>query len=508
MSTSNVLASTLLWLSAACAAIEDGTVAALPAAAPRPAEAREPEHAAASQAVSAQPSGLAVAAPAAATAGTAPADAASAGEVELAVWRDPVFQKRFAESYAAETDIEPRVTATERDSMQQVLELIATEKHDKALALLEKMRGDAASAVVDFMFANIHYQAERLDEAAAAYQVAVEKFPKFRRAWRNLALIHVRRGEFVRALPALTRVVELGGGDSLTYGLLGFAHSSCENELSAESAYRMAILLDPSTIDWKMGLARSFFRQARYADAVALCGALIEADPDRADLWLLQANAYVGLGEPERAAENYEIVDRLGRSTPESLTMLADIYVNSGLHDLAVGGYVRALEKDPDGNPERAVRAAKALAARSALAEASRLIAAIEAVHGERLSAADRKDLLKLRARIAVAQGAGGEEARVLEEIVALDPLDGEALILLGQHASRTGEPERAAFWYERAASLEAFEADAKVRHAQLLVGLGRYAEALPLLRRAQSIQPRENIQEYLVQVERVAQAR
>ena len=91
---------------------------------------------------------------------------------------------------------------------------------------------------------------------------------------------------------------------------------------------------------------------------------------------------------------------------------------------------------------------------------------------------------------------------------VALDPLDGEALILLGQHSSRAGEIEKAIFYYERAASLEKFEADAKVRHAQLLVKTGNYADALPLLRRAQQLKPRDNIQDYLEQVERVAKSR
>jgi len=91
---------------------------------------------------------------------------------------------------------------------------------------------------------------------------------------------------------------------------------------------------------------------------------------------------------------------------------------------------------------------------------------------------------------------------------VAIDPLDGEALILLGQHSARAGNPEQAVFYYERAANLEKFEADAKVRHAQLLVGQGKYQEALPLLRRAQSIKPRDNIQQYLEQIERVAQGK
>ena len=63
--------------------------------------------------------------------------------------------------------------------------------------------------------------------------------------------------------------------------------------------------------------------------------------------------------------------------------------------------------------------------------------------------------------------------------------------------------------YFERSAAInEKFEADAKVRHAQLLVKLGRYDQALPLLRRAQQIKPRDNVQDYLDQVERVARSR
>jgi Flp pilus assembly protein TadD len=101
----------------------------------------------------------------------------------------------------------------------------------------------------------------------------------------------------------------------------------------------------------------------------------------------------------------------------------------------------------------------------------------------------------------------GAEAAEVLEEIVALDPLDGEALMLLGKHHVQQGEPDRAIFYYERAASLEAFEAEARIRHAQVLVGMARYAEAIPLLRRAQQVKPRDEIARYLDQVERIARS-
>jgi tetratricopeptide (TPR) repeat protein len=430
------------------------------------------------------------------------------GVWHLDMWNDPAFQRRFVESYIAETEIEPRVTIEERESMQKVLSLIQDDKMDEALKLVEQGRGEAASAVFDFTYANIHFQRENYNQAAAAYKVAVKKYPKFRRAWKNLALIHIRQGDFQQAVPALTRVIELGGGDSLTYGLLGYAYSSQENSISAESAYRLAILLDPKTMDWKMGLARSYFRQGRFADAATLCGQLLDKHPDRTDLWMLQANAYIGLDRPMDAAENLELVGRMGKATAESLNMLGDIYINEELFDLAVDCYIDAMEEKPDQRPDRAIRAAKVLTARAAYDQTQKLIKAIEHSHGDMLSTEARKDLLKLRARIAVAEGSGEEEAEVLKEIVELDPLDGEALILLGQHASRSGDIEQAIFYYERAASLEQFEADAKVRHAQLLVGQGKYEQALPLLRRAQVVKPRENVQEYLEQVERVARSR
>jgi len=225
-------------------------------------------------------------------------------------------------------------------------------------------------------------------------------------------------------------------------------------------------------------------------------------------VWLRQANAYIGLDRPLDAAENFELVDSLGRSTPDSLTMLADIYINEDLFDMAVDSYLRAMEMNGKGDGGRAIRAAKVLAARGAVDETRRLVEGVEKICGGLLDDESRKDLLRLRARMAVAEGASEEEARVLEELVKLDPLDGEALILLGQHSGRAGDAEKAIFYFERAASIEAFEPDAKVRHAQLLVGQGRYAEALPLLRRAQTLKPRDNVQEYLEQVERVAQNR
>jgi tetratricopeptide (TPR) repeat protein len=421
------------------------------------------------------------------------------------LWREPAFLRRFAESYLAETDIEPRVTAEERDVLQNVATHIAAERFDKAIALLSKKGGPEASAVFDFTLGNVHFQREEFEEAALAYELAVQKYHKFRRAWKNLGLVHVRLSNNEESAEAFTNVIERGGGDALTYGLLGYSYTNLQKPLAAESAYRMAALLDPDALDWKLGLARSFFSQHRYADAATLCGELIAERPDSADLWLLQANAFIGLEQPLRAAENFEFVERLGKSTVASLNNLGDIYVNEKVFDIAVDAYVRALEMDEEGDVSRALRAAKSIAANGAFEDVHCLIDAVEAIHGDTLSPLERKELLKLAARIAVAEGQGTEEARLLEEVVVLDPLDGDALILLGLHAARNGDQERGIFYLERAANIAGVEAEAKRRHGQLLVNRERYAEALPLLRRSQTLSPSNALGDYIEQVERVA---
>ena len=427
-------------------------------------------------------------------------------EHQLRIWNSERFQRRFTESYLSKTEVEPTITADEREVLLEIKQLLQDEKLDEALQQLRKERERDSSAIFDFFIANIHFEREQWEQAITEYNNAIDKFENFQRAWNNLGKIHVRQGNHREAIDALTKVIQLGAGDAITYGLLGFSYQSLEKPISAESAYRQAVLLDSETMDWKLGLARSFFQQKRFADAAAFLDRLIEADPDRAQFWLIQGNAYIGMDKPAQAAENFEFVDALGQSTTASLNTLGDIYVNQELYELAVDAYGRALEKGETGGTDRAIRAAKVIAARGANDEVRELVQRIEQTRAGKLSDEERKDLLKLRARIAVSQGAGEREVEILKKIVQLDPLDGEALMLLGQHYRREGDLEQATFYYERAEKIEGHEADAKVRMAQIRVKQGDFQKAISLLKSAQQINPRENIQEYLEQVERAAQ--
>jgi len=124
---------------------------------------------------------------------------------ELAqLMKDVRWQWNLVQSYQAETDIEPGgLTDPEKMAMVGILQAIAAEKWDEALALLRPNLTDTSNPAFDFTLGNVFFQREQLDDAATMYRRTVEKFPKFRRAWKNLGMIHVRKSEFPQAIEAM-----------------------------------------------------------------------------------------------------------------------------------------------------------------------------------------------------------------------------------------------------------------------------------------------------------------
>ena len=425
----------------------------------------------------------------------------------MQIFADPDFRKRAIENFNISSDLEPKLPATEKEAFTKIADLAATDVVKAYFELKSVVTADS-SAVFDFTLGSIAYQLNRPNEAAKYLESATRKFPNYLRAYKNLGLIQLQQGRTDDAIRSLTRSIELGGGDGNTFGLLGTAYVSKENFVSAEGAFRNALLLQPTTPEWKLGLARCIFRQNKYAEAVSLMNDLIERQPDKPEFWLLLASAHLGLKEPIAAATCYEMIDRLGKSTPDTLTSLADIYIQESNFPLAVETYLRALDLKPGQKIDRPLRAAEVLNGKGAPAEAGILLEKLKIYAGNNIDADKKKKMLKLEAKIASAQGKTAESAAVLEQILKEDPLDGDALLLLGQHYAKSNQPEKAIFLFERAEGMEQFEADAKVRHAQVLVTAGKYDEAVPLLKRAQEIKARDSIARYLEQIERLLKTR
>ncbi len=424
------------------------------------------------------------------------------------IWNDPGFQKSFIGGYGISPDVEPRISPDDIALLELIRQLMADELPAAEALLKDSIRPDC-SAAIELTLGGVQFQQDKLDEALASYRSAVAKFPNFRRAFRSIGLICTRKSDYDSAIAAFNKMIELGGADAYSYGLLGYCHSARQDYQPAEAAYRNALLLQPDNVEWRLGLTRSVFKQSKYEDAASLLDVLITNYPDKADFWLLQAHTYLGLKLPLKAAANLEVIDSLGKSTADSLFTLGDIYLSESLQDLALAAYARAISANPPPKSAKAIRAIELLAARGGLMQAKSLIAQLKSSTTADLSEADRSKLLKLQARLAMNAGSGdADTVAALEEIVAHDPLDGEALMLIAQHYNRESQPDRAILYYERAARIDSFAANAKVKIAQVFVAQGRFGEALPILREAQTLKPREDVARYIEQVERASKSK
>lgn len=418
------------------------------------------------------------------------------------ILRDPEWQKAFLGSYGFLSGAEPEIGGSELEMMREVIDLMQV--NPKAAAMrLEQQSNESSSAAVDFILANLRFQNGDTAKAVEAYDRALSKFPDFRRAHKNLGLVHVQIGNFDGAIKHLTRAIELGDRDGRTYGLLGYSHLNQENAFAAEAAYRTAILQQPDVKDWKLGLARALLNQEKHADAVALFASVLQKHPGDAETWKLQANAYLGLDQPMAAAVNLEAVRSLGKADATLLNLLGDIYLNEGIYDLARDVYLEVIENDGGGSRYRAAfRAAELLYRAQAIEESERLVATIQKRYAKSIGDAEQLELMTLQAKLARARGRDAEAAKLLETIVSRDGTRGDALLELARHHRDQGNEEKALLMLERAQRLEAYEYQALVETAQMRVAGRNYEEGAKLLRQALRIKQEPRIEQFLARVE------
>jgi len=423
--------------------------------------------------------------------------------IAVAIFQDPEFAKHFLGSYGFLSGAEPKVSGSEVDLLRDVLELLKVNPA-AAESALEKQTNPEGSAALDFILANLQFQNAKLDAAEKSYRTALEKFPDFRRAHKNLGLLLVQERKCAPALTELTAALALGDRDGRSYGLIGFCYLQKEDNLAAEVAYRNAILLDPDTRDWTLGLARSLMAMEKFKEAAGLFSTLIEKNPLDPEPWLLQANAYLGLEQPMKAAVNLETVRMMGKAKRRSLVLLGDIYMNAGVNEMAKSAYLDAIAADRKKlDFKTAFRAADLLIRTRAYEDAHEIVEAIEKRYGKALAPADELGLLTLKARLEAARGNKKVAAKLLERVVRKDGTRGDALLELADYYSGEGEREKAELLLERAEHLERTRYRALLRHAQLLVHTSHYADASQLLHRALSIKREPRVARFLAQVDR-----
>lgn len=436
---------------------------------------------------------------------------------ELApIWNDPDFARRMQGSYGFLSAVEPPMDPEDQLFYKEKIKVLLMgdetskrkiERNPKAaIPLLLSRVKPGKTPQFDFMLGTLYLEQSDMTNAIKHFEAALLSAPDFRRAQKNLAFAYARSENYNAAIKPLLKTITLGGGDGKVFGILGIAYMNQGRFASAEAAYNQAMVFEPDNLAFKLGAVKCAMESANYDHALALLAELIKHYPEKEDLWTLQANLYLKKEQSAEAALSLETLRRLGKANAANLFLLGDLYMTQEARDLALSAYLEAMEKDGGKNLTKALRPAQILVGRGAHEEARKLFAKIREP-GNTLSGPDELKLLKLESKVAMAGGHGDQAIATLEQIIAKDGLDGEALLLAGDYYARNTQPEKAASRYDTAAKLQGFEADAFVKHAQLLVQSAKYPEAVELLRKAQKAKPRDNVMRYLEKIEQLARA-
>ncbi|MBN1587621.1 MAG: tetratricopeptide repeat protein [Candidatus Omnitrophica bacterium] len=401
---------------------------------------------------------------------------------------------------------EPRVSAEESDLIESARMLGEEGRHTEALALVRGSAGPSSSAAVDFVLGNLHAQVEEWGEAENAYRAALQKDPEFTQAQGRLLMVLLAQHRGKDAVEEAKRLLQKDDLSTSQYMLAGAAYLLEGHTIGAETAFRQALLKDPSESAALEGLADTLIAQQRYPEAEVLLARLLEEDPGRTVLWLARADLALAMGQTLRALVCLETAYRLGALDQENLWTLGDLRLSEGQSADAVKAYQEALSLTGSEGQQKALDALERLLQSGDTEQAVAWL--------NHLKGSEKLPDLENSVRLCWAEA---ELARMHEDwnaalagyqsVVRQEPLNAKALLRLGDVYVVLNRLEDAELTYERAGRIEGFEAKALIGRARIQVQRGDYTQAVSLLEDSQALDPQKHVAQYLERIQAISQS-
>ena len=389
-------------------------------------------------------------------------------------FNNPDFVKRFVGTYAADQTISPQISQDEGTLLQAIAPLMQT-NYQLAINRIKAFKGQAAverkdvSPALDYFIASLYLQNGLIDPAIPKYLAAIKAFPNFYRAYQNLGLAYVQKGDYSNAVTYLTKALEIGGGNGGLYGLIGYSYLNTDRPETALDAYRNALLFEPDSNDWRLGKLNALVATGDSGDAARYIDELLLDMPENSDLWMKQANSFLALQRYEDAIANLNLLRGEGKASTPALVLLGDLFLNENMANEAVEVYLEVSAKE-DLSSDRKINLVRGLLSRAMNEQAETLIEELTSNSIGDLTPDQELDLLTLQARTALALGKAEVAFDVLQDVVKRDPLNGEAQLTLGDFYRTKGDLVRATFAYEAAEKVADYEVKALTAQALSLI--------------------------------------
>ncbi len=431
------------------------------------------------------------------------------------LWKSETFRRSVTASFGIDSRIEPRLTEDEAFYLDESAKAMADEDREKAASVLRDSSLLEKSPAMLFNLATLEFEASRPEAAAERFEQALALFPNFRDAHRNYAIVLVQAGEFKKAKTHLVRALELGAQDGLATGLLGYCHAREGHHQPALDAYRLALLTQPDERQWRLGEAEALLALERPREAASILqGLLGDASADPAP-WLLQADAWLTLGDELAAAANLEFLHRVGTLDAPAKVSLGHLYAQQGLPELALDRYLEALADDSPPAPARILEGLELFLSQSDWTRAADLAESIGEVEAYRSSLSPEEGerelvsrLVRARAILELETGDAEAGAALVADWLRREPLDGDALLLLARFHESSGRRAEAEMLLEQAARMPDHAAAAALAHGRLLVAAGEHEAALEHLEKSHELEPGDALASYLAAIRELVRPR
>jgi len=363
-------------------------------------------------------------------------------------------------------------------------------RQDDAIALLR----DAAAADPSFneSLGSAYEQAERWDEAAAAFEAASKQAPDdtdLRTRWAAALLNGSGRGNAGRARGLLLDVTKAHPNAGWPLYLLARAQRETGDLDGAEASARRLMAVSPASASGAHALAQVLEARRDWAGIVAALEPVAakhaqEKGPDRAMILAHLGFAYLELGRPPDAVAVFERAATLDPGEPANRLYLGQALVEAKAYDRALE-VVRAERTKQPSSLRLARLEADALRGLGRFDEGAALLGALADATPQ--EAAPAQHLAEYYA----AARRYGEAAAVLRTVVRRFPDDTDALFQYGamlERQSRRGEAERV---FREVLAKDAAHAPTLNYLGYTLVDrVGRVAEGLELIKRAVALDP------------------
>jgi Tfp pilus assembly protein PilF len=404
------------------------------------------------------------------------------------------------ESYNFRKNAEPEMTEEEYALYEKIVSMVRVQP-DLALKLVESLIGGGKqSPAFEFVLGNIYYSNNRPDLAEQHYRKALALHPEFTRAWSNLGAMLYAQERYADAGDCLVKTIEGGERDAHTLGLLAYCLKKTGRKTAAKMDYIQALGLDPANTDYLEGLVEIHYEDHEYAQAEPLLAELIKLKPDSRHNWLLYASVLRSQDRSLEAIALLEAARNLDLLQGEGLLLLGDLYEKGKFYREATDTFHQLGRDSGKLSAVRLIAMAESLIATDKLEAAENSLAGLEPN-----LAPDEKLLFHLaKAELFSARKDSARQKEQLDAALALDPLNGRALLALGRFYKAREDMTRADIALESATRQPDYTSRACIELADIALKTRRYQRALEFLERALAADKTLPLQPYLAKIKRV----